>query len=186
MKPLNLTIWSCHQLRRIGAIDFKATVDLSGLSRRSRNQVVIGLQWGWVRAMANSGTGLLTHKLLEEANVWFVFAKVRGWQQIYWAHATLLPPAGFIAGLEELRKADRTAAALTGKRVDDDGTSLLQNRGLLDLYCLKVTDHLPPLLEPHVRTHEYRSAVAPLIELVNAGGRIDVNIKGPKGNYWRS
>jgi hypothetical protein len=185
---VGMTIWNCHQLRRINAVDFKATINFSTMAAKGRNAVLYALRNGWIRSGWHSGTGLLAQRLMAPTGVFFVATRLRkgrnkwnGFQYIDWRW-NLETPGWFVERLKPLVEADRTAAEVAGKTHTEryyDGSRYCP------FYVLRVQDHLPPLLADYVATSEYRAAVAPLMALVEGGGRIEVNIAPPTGRSWR-
>jgi hypothetical protein len=190
MNPLDLTIWNCHALRRIEAIDFKAMVDFGKLSVRSRNAILFGLKNGWTRSGCSSGAGLLAHKLLLQSGVFFIVAKLRpgqsSWsryQHIDWRWRAVGTPSWFINGITPLVEADRTAATI--KKRPHVEKEFRPEIGWCPFYVLKLQDHLPGVFADYVATPEYKAATAPFIALVEGGGQIEVNVAPTTGRYWR-
>lgn len=183
MKPVDLTIWNCHQLRRIRAIEFKAKIDFSQMNTRGRNSLLRMIEGAWVTSSAHAGVGLLGFKLLESTGMWFLSGKIRGWRSQYWGHnGNKKPPEGFIAGMKRLADADKVAHTLEkGSHWYQDASGTHQV-----FHALRPQDHVPELLADYVASAEYQAAVTPIVKAIKEGKTLTVNIKEPRGTYYRS
>lgn len=181
MQPVKLTIWNCHQLRRVRAIEFTATIDFKGMSTRGRNSLLKMIEGAWVTSSAHTGVGLLAFKLLASADVWFLSGKIRGWKSQYWGHNMKPPPPGFEEGMDALAQADKVAHNVAGER------GLYNNpyRGHQIFHKLRPQDHIHELLADYVASEEYKVAVAPIVRAIKEGRTLQVDIKKPNSRHWR-
>ena len=198
-RKIDLTIWNCHQLRRLGAVDFKAMVHFGGLTVRAKNSILFALNNGFTRSGQHYGSGLLAYKLLQMSGQFHLITSTRRrttrWGgSPYWISwlatrdpVTRIchPPAWFVERMAPIVEADNTAAALQNFK-HFNASTLEPNSGYHRFWVLKLTDHLPSVMADHVASDEYKAAVAPLIRLVEEGGQMEVDIPAPAGQYWRT
>ena len=188
---VGMTIWNCHQLRRLGAVDFRATVNFAGMKVRSKNAVLYALKNGWIRSgWVGGGSGMLAHRLMVTTDVFFVATRLRtgrsrwnSYQYVDWRWRKDTP-AWFVEKLQDIFTADRTAATIASMQWVEE--KYKPDVRFVPFYVLKLQDHLPGILADYVATPEYKAAVAPLIALVEEGGQIEVAIDPPKGRSWRT
>lgn len=187
---VGMTIWNCHQLRRIGAVDFRATVNFATMKARSKNAVLFALRNGWIRSGWQGGAGMLAHRLMVTTDVFFVATRLRkgsnlwnSFQYIDWRWRQDAPD-WFLERLAPIVEADRTAATIANlqQRIE----KFYPGTRWCSIHALRIQDHLPDLFADYVATSEYKAAVAPLIELVETGGQVEVDVAPPKGRSWRS
>lgn len=173
---LSLDIYQLQQLRPLGAVKLKATVDLKHLSTKGRNMAVKYLESGWIRTTDKSGVGLLVSQLMGPT-IWHLRGNQK-YRLVSWGHNPLPGPREVIEALQMVVDADNVAAGLQG---EDQYKSLWNHC----FRVLKPEEHIPPLLEAYVSSPGYQSAVQPLIELVKSGGKLAVDVKPPKFNGVR-
>lgn len=160
-------------MRRMNAVTFRAKVDCSKLTPRIRNKILRGLQRGVCTTWQYSGSGALLRHFFKSAGVFWVTAKSQGFYAVNWDDTQVSAPKGFLEGVEQLVKADRSACAVQGK------TSTIWYRGdtkHLHLDVLRPSDHIPPLIAEYVESEGYKQAVQPYIDLVEQGKTIHIDI----------
>lgn len=184
MKPVDLTIWNCHQLRRIDAIEFSALINFGTMSTKGHNSLLKMVRGAWVTSSAHTGVGLLGYKLLETTNMWFLSGKIRGWRQLYWAHNAKPAPPGFVEGIERLKEADKVAHALAHNTRHTYYESGVRESQVF--HQLKPQDHVGELLANYVASEEYQRAIAPLVAAIESKGTYAVKMAGPKSPHYRS
>lgn len=169
---MQINLWEATHLKRVLKIaDIRATVHLGRLKPRSRNAVLRALRSGYIPSSRYRGTGLVAHKLLTHAGVFFIWGKTSGYTYLQW-NDTAKMPLGLMDKLLELQTVDRTATQVAGKTVD----MYRSDQRTLRFQQLKLAHHIPPLLVDYVSSPAYRSAVEPMIRLVETGGTLEVEV----------
>jgi hypothetical protein len=172
MKPVDLTIWNCHQLRRVDAIEFSALINFGTMSTKGRNSLLKMVRGAWVTSSAHTGIGLLAFKLLLTTDMWFLSG-----------HNRAPAPEGFEEGIARLKEADKVAHTLAETQrshYTDHG------KQFMNFHQLKPQDHVGELLANYVASEEYQRAIAPLVAAIESRGTYAVKMAGPKSPHFRS
>lgn len=169
---MQLDLWEATHLKRALKIaDIRATIHLGRLKPRSRNAVLRALRSGYIPSSRYRGTGLVAHKLLTHAGVFFCWGKMSGYTYLEWNSLQKMP-LGLMEKFLELQTVDRTATEVAGTRVD----MYQRHDRMIRFQTLKLAHHIPPLLVDYVSSPAYRSAVEPLIKAVETGGSFEVEV----------
>lgn len=176
MNPLNLPLHMLNRVTRTNAVDISASFDPKRLTVRLRNRMIKSLEEAYIPTNAYWGVGLVAKHILDEAGVFYMAGKMRGYVWVQWGGT--LPPE-LIAPLNELLVADHAAATLQGdgSEVQTINENRLRSHNYFHLRVLKPSDHLVPLLKPYAQAPAYRYAVEPYIRRMKDGEPIVINVK---------
>ncbi len=191
MKSINVSLNNLSRVTRTNAVDIQAKFEPARLTVRLRNRLIRSLEQAYIPSNANRlirsleqayipsnaywGVGLVAKELLDQAGVFYMNGKTRGYIWVQWSGSM---PREIREAINEVLVADHAAATVQGMQVDPQqlksGDAPYRH---FYMRVLKPHQHIVPILKPYAETPAYKSAVAPYIEAIRSGQPIVINVK---------
>lgn len=177
MNPINTHLVDLGRLRRTNALYVSARVEPKQLSPILRNRMIRSIKQAYIPTNAYWGVGLLTKHILNQADVFFVYSKLRGNIWVGWSEAHMRIPPAIEQQFKEIFEADRTATQVAGINLGGYYYTRWENvHRFMPLHILKPQQHILPIMIEYAENPKYQAKVAPYLELIEAGKPIDFTV----------